>query len=238
MAPLSVKSFMRDIQRHELIVLRDDGVYRHILVKAPGTSCMHFNIVTFPGYLVYTGDMGAYTFTRIRDMFEFFRPRKRGFGGINPQYWAEKLTATNCHGEHCSYGAAEWSDDRFKEVIKERFEEHFAELYPGKDADEQERINFEAMKVDAWEQVEDDFFGSDDLQHEGFRIASDFLHEESGLTFPELWNHRFTEYSHSFLWACYAITWAIEKFDQRPEVPAAITWARDSEGSPVEVKHG
>lgn len=227
---LTLKRFLRDISRHELHVLHDDGVYRHVRGKRPGTICMHFNVVTFPGYLVYSGDMGAYTFTRTYDMFEFFRQRHGRFGKINPRYWAEKLEATNCNGESCSHGAAEWSDDRFKGVIRENFEQYFEQLQPDEDADEDEKQAFTAKKAEAWEQIEDEIFGCDDLEHEGFKAATDFKHEDSGLEFIDLWDHRFTEYSMRFLWACYAITWAIEKYDQRPAVPAAITWPRDSEG--------
>ena len=65
--------FLRDVAEHEMIVVRDDGVHRHIRFKKPGTSCMHFDLITWPGYLCYTGDMGTYVFSRLTDMFEFFR---------------------------------------------------------------------------------------------------------------------------------------------------------------------
>ena len=90
------------------------------------------------------------------------------------------------------------------------------------------------MKSEVWEQIQDEIFGFDDLEHEGYAAARDFHHQESQLVFNDLWDHRFTEWSRSFLWACYAITWAITKYDQRPEVPAAITWPRNSEGAEVQ----
>jgi len=226
--------FMRDIARHELIVHRDDGVYRHITGKRPGTSDMHFHIVTFPGYLVYTGDMGSYTFTRLRDMFDFFRQKPgRRFGYINPSYWSEKLEATSCNGRHVKHGAEEWSDDKFKAVITERFNDHFADMAPDEDEPEDKRAAFEAMKAEAWEQIEDEIFSCDDLEHEGYRAASDFSHEESGLKFEELWDHNLSDWTLHFLWACYAITWAITKYDQLPEIPAIASWPCDSMGTPV-----
>lgn len=54
-------------------MLHEDGIYRHIRFRQPGTMCMHFDLITWPGYLCYTGDMGTYVFTRLADMFEFFR---------------------------------------------------------------------------------------------------------------------------------------------------------------------
>lgn len=233
---ITLDRFIREISRHELQVLHDDGVYRHIRGKRPGTFCMHFDIVTFPGCLAYTGDMGSFTFSRLHDMFVFFRGRRPGsVGSINPSYWAEKLEATDCNGENCRHGAAEWSDDRFKEVILELFEDHFEHRLEclDDDASEEERRSLEAMKAGARVEIENEIFMHDDLEHEGFREAMNFKHEDSGLEFPDLWEHRFTEYSLRFLWCCYAITWAIAKYDMRPASPASITWPRDSEGREV-----
>lgn len=51
--------------------------------------------MTWPGHLSITGDVGGYTFCRLRDMFEFFRG-----GQINPGYWGEKLVS---HSGYKSY---------------------------------------------------------------------------------------------------------------------------------------
>ncbi|MFK5283374.1 hypothetical protein ACI3PL_27750, partial [Lacticaseibacillus paracasei] len=61
----------------------DNGVYRHLRFKAPDTGNQHFHLVTFPGRLVYCGDMGSYLFERTTDMFGFFRRPDRG---INLSY--------------------------------------------------------------------------------------------------------------------------------------------------------
>lgn len=94
--------FPRDTSKHEMTVLHDDGLYRHLRFARPGTNNMSFNIVTWPGYLAYSGDMGDYMFTRLTDMFDFFRGDR-----INPGYWGEKLVA----GEAKKYSpevAAAW----------------------------------------------------------------------------------------------------------------------------------
>lgn len=237
---LTYRQFMRNVDRHELQVLHDDGVYRHVRGKEPGTGNRHFNIVTFPGYLCYTGDMGAYTFCRAHDMFIFFRQRRGRIWNINPSYWAEKLEATNCRGEYVKHGAAEWSDELFKNAILDHFKDHFEGMEPGEDASDEEKAKFAEMKADAMEDIESEIFCCDDMEHAGYSAADGFHHKESGLQFCDLFECRFTEWSRSFLWCCYAITWAIEKYDQRPAVPAAITWARDSEGRPLELvlNHG
>lgn len=80
----ALQYFERDVAEHQMQVLRDDRLYRHLLFKKPGTGCYHFNIVTYPGTLVYTGDMGSFVFQRLEDMFEFFRSDADRGDGINP----------------------------------------------------------------------------------------------------------------------------------------------------------
>ena len=84
----------------------DNGVHRHIRFKKPGTMCMYFDLITYPGGLLYTGDMGTYVFVRLQDMFEFFRTSNQD-GWVkemgltlytNHSYWSEKLVATDCSG--------------------------------------------------------------------------------------------------------------------------------------------
>lgn len=53
-------SFLHDVREHRLIVLNDDKLNRHIRFSRPGTRCMQFDLITWPGYLCYTGDMGTY----------------------------------------------------------------------------------------------------------------------------------------------------------------------------------
>ncbi|MBN7389249.1 hypothetical protein I3U52_24390 [Mycobacteroides abscessus subsp. abscessus] len=75
-------------RNHKMTVLRDDDLYRHVRFAEPGTSIWHFDLVTWPGHLVISGDIGGYHFARLPDMFEFFR---KPVGYINAHYWAEKL---------------------------------------------------------------------------------------------------------------------------------------------------
>jgi len=76
-----------------LEVKHDQGVYRHLHVKLEHTW---FDIVTAPGVLFYTGDMGDFTFRRLEDMFQFFRqPVFAGRPAVKPEYWAQKLVAVD-----------------------------------------------------------------------------------------------------------------------------------------------
>ena len=83
--------FLIDTAHHRLSVIRDDGVYRHLRMQQPETSCYYYDIITWPGYLTVTGDMGTWTFSRSYDMFRFFGGAFEQ--GINTYYWSEKLEA-------------------------------------------------------------------------------------------------------------------------------------------------
>ena len=83
------QEFAKNVENHVLTVIADDGnVTRHIRCREPGTVIYGWDIVTWPGYLAVTGDLGHYVFRRLDDMLVQF------FGGtINPQYWVEKCVA-------------------------------------------------------------------------------------------------------------------------------------------------
>ena len=64
--------FLKDVAHHSMVVVRDDGVHRHLIFSNNGSFIYRFEIITWPGYLAYVGDMGSFVFTRIEDMFSFF----------------------------------------------------------------------------------------------------------------------------------------------------------------------
>lgn len=84
-----VNHFNKDTEDHVMLTLHDDGLYRHLRFKSPGTGFYWFDLITWPGNLTINGDMGTYTFARTEDMFTFFT------GYINTHYWAEKLRGTS-----------------------------------------------------------------------------------------------------------------------------------------------
>lgn len=183
--------FARDIATHELTILRNDGVYRHLQCRRPGTGCMGFDIVTWPGYLAYCGDMGEFMFTRLTDMFDFFRNDSRR---INPGYWSEKCCATDK-----ADGIEQWSVDRFREAVLSdarcALELEDDEPLPD-DAKEELRELLEAE--DEWDCVA--------------RIR-DFSSEQ--FDFSDFFEHDCKEYTARFLWCLSAIVWSIAKFDEQ-----------------------
>jgi hypothetical protein len=87
------EAFLKHVRDHAMTIVREDGVYRHLRFRKPGTSCMGFDIITWPGYLCFCGDMGTYVFQRLQDMLQFFRTKRRDDGSwsIDHRYWAEKV---------------------------------------------------------------------------------------------------------------------------------------------------
>jgi hypothetical protein len=113
--------FQRDTAKHRMIVLHDDGPYRHVRFMEhrfcndaeyrPNSSFYWFDLITWPGCLTISGDCGTYTFAREQDMFGFFRMH-RDRTSINPSYWAEKVKAQDSQATVTGY-----SEDLFREHV-------------------------------------------------------------------------------------------------------------------------
>lgn len=204
-------SFLKDIDRHVMEIIRDDGVNRHVRFRRPGTMCMHFDLITWPGYLCYTGDMGTYVFSRLDDMFQFFRRSKEDYA-IDFRYWAEKLQAVS---SSCGKGSAtKFSYERFVEVIKDYRKRWIRDAFADGSLNKSQRREL-------WEAVEDDVLSNtlDKEEHSNFDRANDFRWSSRGkgpveYCFADLWEHRFDEYTHRFLWCCYALAWGVRKYDE------------------------
>ena len=207
--------FLEDVKDHKMTVIKDDGVHRHIRFKDPDTSCMHFDLITWPGYLCYTGDMGTYVFTRLRDMFEFFRTdreyaQRRGKKlAINPGYWGEKLEAVDKHD-----GFRKFSEDEFDRQIRRLFVEWLR--YHRDDTSKDERREL-------LEAIESEVLGADG-DSGGYRkqcAANDFGHQVNQrvyFCFQDFWEINVEEYSQRFMWCCYALAWGIQQYDDAKDV--------------------
>jgi hypothetical protein len=203
--------FQFDVAGHGLTVLRDDGLYRHLRCRRDDSYTYGFDVITWPGYLCYTGDMGCFVFSRIPDMFGFFRGRDGAV--VDRGYLAEKAVAADKHD-----GIRAYSEPLFRAAVKADFdlfvETH--ELTPEQGAD-------------LWECIEDNVLSCDDNQHSAveaalnFRWAPDHVSEPRGReVFTDFWEHRLEDYTGRFWWCCYAVPWAIAQYDAlRPAAPQA-----------------
>lgn len=208
--------FERDAGEHKMTIHRDDGVNRHLSFRSKDRgSCYWFEIVTWPGILCIHGDCGTYVFSRLADMFEFFR---QGMGNdpsklrINPSYWMEKLQAVSNRG-HGEAAARHFSAETLRRNIIQWFRRYTnAMWYP----------EAHANRWAIWQTIREDVFDRmDDLdERHNYSLLNDFevwVEEESAHRhqnfFDEFWEIDCKDYDHSFLWNCYAIAWAIRQYD-------------------------
>lgn len=210
--------FLKDIASHQMTVIRDDGLYRHIRFKKPNTTDMFFDIITWPMHLCYTGDMGTFVFSRIEDMFQFFRTDRRQAPGnignqqlyVNTGYWGEKCIAV----DSCD-GMREYSVDRFREVIQDWLETHLE--------DEEDEAFCNALR----QAVDDEILSyCGDKGEEGARqLVGDFefKYDEDGddertVTIDDFWERSLTVKTPRYVWCCYALAWGIAQYDQWKEI--------------------
>jgi hypothetical protein len=202
------KRFARDTDQHEMTVLHNDGLYRHLrfqrttwrppLVKPLKHSSYWFDLITVPGSLIFRGDGESYVFSRDEDMIAFFRG-SAWRGEPNVHYWAEKVTDGRDR-------LKVYDEDLFVQFVKEQFIEtaRCGGVPPG--TGKALLANAEDYDL-TYEENAREFL--DDFEHKGFR-------------FTDTWEWDFRDYDWWFLWALHAILWGIARFDgvERPAVPA------------------
>jgi hypothetical protein len=227
--------FKGDTATHQMTILRDDGVYRHLCFRRPGTSCYGFDIVTWPGHLAVSGDMGSSVFTRLDDMFEFFRTpeeRHEEHNGlyINSGYWAEKCVAND--GEK-----KEFSLDLFKAYVRDHFDQYM----------ENECANapgFAAARDALWAHLSEEVLDSDELDtgdaimrlyrfkpgedNSPYGISADPEAYKGWFTdfqFSDAWEaaSSLEDYTFHFLWRLYAISHAVRAYDAAKAAEPAAT---------------
>lgn len=104
-----------DLVNHRMTIENDNGVHRSIYFGEPGNCCAHFRINTWPGHLSISGDMGTFVFSRVEDMFTFFRG-----DGVNLHYWAEKVQAQSTFGA----GVMRYEPDTLRATLQEYLKDH------------------------------------------------------------------------------------------------------------------
>lgn len=184
--------FERDIAEHVATIEHDDGVFRRVKCAKPGTNVYAFNVVTWPGHLCIEGDMGTFVFSRLRDMFGFFRSGDAG--GINPSYWEEKCTASDTSGS-----------------IR-KFDGEVAMRSLRDDCDTWDDRHPQSAK--------DDFLAAAQAHIDNgcdTRGMYEFLYNYDGDGPPidvcDFGSGAFESFSSRYVWCCRAIVWAIAQYD-------------------------
>ncbi|CCF96511.1 hypothetical protein B7R77_02950 [Ralstonia solanacearum K60] len=202
----SQERFERDVAQHQMTIVRENGVDRHIKFRSPEGSSYWFEILTWPGALCIRGDCGTYVFSRLTDMFEFFRTDDRGDPSrlyINSGYWCEKLQASSCDGY--GKGAAKRFDaEVFERTVKEHFDAGLADCDV---TDERREQLWNAIQQEVLD------YACDGDSSTAFGKLHDFHDDEFPRLFEDCWEWDCEEYTFRFIWNLYAIAWAIRKYD-------------------------
>ena len=192
----SQELFLIDVANHDIKIISDNDLYRHIRLSNNGSSVMRFDLITWPGSLCYTGDMGTYVFSRVPDMFNFFRGKPEGDLQINPHYWHEKLDAVDRDGDRSGGAAKIFSYEKFCKAVREYLDDY--------DASDELR-----------QEVEDQVIFGDDNGVRCYDRATEFHSEiDPDFEFTDFFEADVDEYEFRFIWACYAIVWAIRQYDR------------------------
>lgn len=196
--------FVGDTADHAMTVLHDDGLYRHLRFRSqvwrppllkPQTSSMYwFDLITVPGTLIFQGDGTSFVFSRIDDMFEFFRGP---VGRINPQYWAEKVTSGR--DQLMRYDQA---------IFEARVKEAFVDA-----------VRWGGVPAGTGKALRADVLDQDIYYEQGAREALDNF-SYGGFQFGDTWEWSFEDYDWWFLWALHGIVWGIAQYDASLKVPA------------------
>lgn len=189
---LDATQFLADIAAHQMTVYLDNDLYRHVTFRKPGDSNMWFEILTWPMNLAVHGDMGTWTFSRIADMFSFFRSDSLR---INASYWTEKI------GSESRFGGP---SKRFIDEVYEANVRSSLDGYSLSDADKSEVL--EALK--------DGVFSDDETSAR--RAVSEFkcyLSAGDTFEFSDPWEIDGEDYTYHYLWCLYAIVWGIQQYD-------------------------
>lgn len=182
--------FAGDVAQHEMVVIQDDDVARHLRFQQPGTWMYGFDIHTVGGMLVFTGDMQTFVFSVGENPMAFFRQPKPNFG-----YWSSKLIA-------CPLGGYEtFSPERAKRYVSETGAEWLNDYED--DDPEREQLAGALAELVSHVDVEDESTFRERLDE--FDIV--------GHRFWDWWEADFTELTYQLAWCLRAIHWAVGVYD-------------------------
>jgi len=194
--------FLKDVANHEMEIISENGITRHIRFKNPATRNMYFDLTTFGDHLVFSGDMGTYVFQRVEDMFTFFR-RDEMPDSAN-YYWDEKLESICTRG-----GRKEWDEEMFIDSVYDHLKYHF---------EDEPKEKFEELK----KFVESELSYKDLCCHQlcwgvldelEYEIQHD-REEWEDIDFTDFWEGASCDdFTYHYTWAQMAICWGVMKYD-------------------------
>jgi hypothetical protein len=229
--------FARAAASHQMTVLHDDGLYRHLRFQPPPTmsSCYWFDLITVPGALIFQGDGETFAFRRVTDMFEFFRHGiwRDSSIHINPVYWSEKLTSDRDSVMKYSQklfeeevardlAAAEEDYPGITEAWAEHLEDEFNVEYEEEARRALDEFRFgeqhrASCSACIW-QCEDESYTAATQMLRRHRKAAGEEHtgtvRDLTFAFSDTWEWKLKDFHWWFLWACHGVPWGIARYDR------------------------
>lgn len=198
------EQFEASVTEHEMTVLLDtldEGKpYRHVRFSKPGTSIWSFSLVTWPGRLAISGDLQDHTFSRLHDMFAFFRGSRQ----VNVSYWAEKLKA---EGQNTSLGENRFSSERYREEVERFIQDQ---------RDDLTKADFREFEAHARQELLShgpDFIEEAHDVLNGFRwYPSSDRSSGREIRCHDVWEWDLRGYDHHFLLALHAIQYGVNTY--------------------------
>lgn len=211
------EQFLKDVANHSMEVKLDNGLHKHLVFKANKNSWNQwFEIVTWPGKLTISGDMGTWVFSRIEDMFDFFRTDS---GNINPSYWGEKIQNGVSGG---TSEAKEYDGDAYKtRVLKDLQNYNLSDEHKAVVIEALNELDFD-NEYNIYSELHDFQVDLDDSEpyiptRELIKQPYADYQKRTYFTFQDLWEIESKVYSYQYIWCCYAIVWAIQMYDKNKE---------------------
>jgi hypothetical protein len=191
---LAAKAFAQ----HRIIQNLAQGLHRHWSCVGRRGSAYHFNVITEPGRLIVTGDIGEIILCRLPDMIEFLRTSLGDLDylagkvqGKSPREWSEDL-------------CKDWLAARVAEVKAEQRQD--AEDYALDGAVPAHVAMKRNEKLEKYRQLYQEL--------EDGRIFFELALYRSGLADGD-WP-RLETFSHQFLWCTMALRWFMANLDKVP----------------------
>ncbi len=191
------EQFLKDVMYHQMTIPLNEGVYRHVRFRSTKRGWNQwFDLTTWPGMLTISGDMGTWTFSRLPDMFEFFRDNE-GLR-INPSYWAEKLQHGNFSGRQ---GGKVYEFEAFSERLLAQLSEYYG--FGGEELSAvTQQVRDEVLRHDEKHAAMEAAYNFEFQRLDGTKWSFDACELPDGMV-----------YSFHFTWCLYAIVWGIQQYD-------------------------
>lgn len=191
-----------------MTVVKDDGPHRHLSFRFPKASWEGCEIVTWPGALTLRGGLGCWSFTRVEDMLDFFRPGPNN-ERVNPLYWAGNLVPGS------GSEVKEYDEDRARAYVRHAVAEAVQthEHIRAEDAEEWLFSEFSYAEFDteaALMRTLGWFEGRVDAERPVGGSVEEFTASEFRFPVRDWDLYRWSDW---FLLSCVALPWAVEQYD-------------------------